>query len=438
MDTYIIVISCIAVLLSSAVIIYYLSAKKQINSISKSETQLTTAKKAALNESPNNSLPIQFESIAALTENEESALVEITDSKLLARVDGVIPGTIQMATNAAAVHGYNQAVQATGQLYQAIIPSGATLANSRSMNGAVRGFYHGAKHIRGHANFVPVDGDVGRNLASISTANAAMGVASMVVGQYYMTQINNRLDSINTEIKAISSFQNNEYRAKVFALIAAVQKASVFQIELVESDELRKRELDELKRMEHECATLLGHANLELQDFTKNRDLPFDEYEISVRKANGWFQYQQILLELMSKICELTYVLNLGAASKESCYAVYLPYVKQVEGTLEQLNMWHNDNVERLELDIDSSRRKRKGFDGFFMSIPGLFNEDLRYRPVSKNTSSMIRRQIKGASVSNEEKENDLFKKDVRLIVKDGRLYYLPDKNQRDQPLKDE
>ena len=50
-----------------------------------------------------------------------------------------------------------QAVKAGNEvLYRAIIPAGAKLADSRTMKGAVRGIYHGADGIQGHANLVAV------------------------------------------------------------------------------------------------------------------------------------------------------------------------------------------------------------------------------------------------------------------------------------------
>lgn len=111
---------------------------------------------------------------------------------------------------------------------------------------------------QGHANLVPVDGIPGKGLATMNVANAAMGVASMVVGQYYMTQINDQLEGIFDGISKIADFQDNEYKSKVFALVAEVQKISTFQLETMENDELRNRELTHLKNLEHECAQLLG------------------------------------------------------------------------------------------------------------------------------------------------------------------------------------
>ena len=141
------------------------------------------------------------------------------------------------------------------------------------MEGAVRGLYHGAKGIQGHADFVAADGNMGSGLAAMNAANAAMGIASMVVGQYYMAQINDRIDSITNSMDRIAGFQDNEYKSKVYALVAEIQKISTFQIETMENEELRTRELAHLKNLEHECAHLLGQANLTLQDYAKKSGL---------------------------------------------------------------------------------------------------------------------------------------------------------------------
>ena len=373
-------------------------------------------------------LSIKFEDLPALTEEEESRLVEVNDNKLLARVDNAIPGTFQAIANAGAIHNYNQAVQSTGQLYRAIIPKGAALTQSRSMGGAVRGFYRGAKDIRGHANLVAVDGNMGNGLAAMGVANAAMGVASMVVGQYYMTQINNRLDTISDDIRQIAGFQDNEYKSKVYALIAEVQKSSTFQMETMENEELRNRELAHLKNLEHECAELLGQANLTLQDFAKKNGLSYEDYEKAVSEANKWYQYQQILLEIMGKIGELTYALNLGAVSKENCFAMYVPFVKQAEDALSMLNEWHTSNTKRLEIDTSSTRRKRQGIEGFFMSIPAVFNNDLNYKNISSRTAKMISQQSHAVAEMRPD-GLDFFQEDVQLIAKEGKLYYLPPSN---------
>lgn len=55
-----------------------------------------------------------------------------------------------------AVNNAAQAVKAANGevLYSAIIPVGTKLTDSKAMEGAVRGIYHGADGIRGHAKFL--------------------------------------------------------------------------------------------------------------------------------------------------------------------------------------------------------------------------------------------------------------------------------------------
>lgn len=131
-------------------------------------------------------LIIQVEMLPAETIADESKLVEITDSKVLAHVNNLVPGLAQAGI---AVNNASQAAQANGEvLYRAIIPAGAKLADSQAMEGAVRGIYHGADGIRGHANLVAVEAQKGGEMVA-NTAAAAMGVASMVVGQYHQIHI---------------------------------------------------------------------------------------------------------------------------------------------------------------------------------------------------------------------------------------------------------
>lgn len=99
---------------------------------------------------PAHDLVIQVEMLPAEVINGESGLVEITDSKVLARVNNLIPNLAQAGN---AVNNAVHAVQTQGEvLYWAIIPAGAKLTDSSGTEGAVRGFYRGADGIQGHAN----------------------------------------------------------------------------------------------------------------------------------------------------------------------------------------------------------------------------------------------------------------------------------------------
>lgn len=172
---------------------------------------------------------VDFEMITNLSEIDETKLVEIKDSKLLARLDNVIPNVAQAVANTGAAKAYKNATEAAGQLYKAIIPKGAVLDNSRDMKGAFRASYREvANRIEGDANLVPVDSKAADGLAKLSSASAVMNVASMVVGQYYMTQINDQLTSISAGIDKIVDFQQKKSIKARFWLLSRVFKSQLY------------------------------------------------------------------------------------------------------------------------------------------------------------------------------------------------------------------
>lgn len=419
---YIIIGICVVAVIVTAVVLYSKSKdKSEVQSFVKSNSlrgELIQSKRV-------DELVIQMEMLPAEAITDEARLVEITDSKVLAHVNNLVPGLVQTGN---AVNNAAQAIRANGEvLYRAIIPAGAKLTDSKAVEGAVRGFYRGADGIRGHANLVAVEAQKGTEIVA-NTAAAAMGVASMVVGQYYMTQINAELGVISDRISQIQDFQDNEYRSRVFSLVAHVKKIADFQTEILENKELRLSKISQLDSLEEECTQLLGQANLTLVGYAKKTELDYVEYEKELRGAQDWFMYQKTLLEILCKISDLRYTLHLGVVSREQCVALLPTYTKQVSDTQERLTSWHERTAERLGIEASESRRKRAGFDGVIHFIPGLFKDDLNFRGIEKNTVNMITAQKIGHEKAYQVDTSELYSEDVQLISKDGKIYYLPER----------
>ncbi len=415
---------CIIAIIAVSVVLYLKNkykekiSKRQLNLVKNSPSQSELLKTNFPNE-----LIIQMEILPVDTIEDESRLVEITNSKVLARLNNLVPGLIQVGN---AVNNVAQATKASGEvLYRAIIPVEAKLTDSKAMEGAVRGIYHGAKRIKGHANLVAVEAQKGTSIAA-NTVAATMGVASMVVGQYYMTQINAELSVISDGISQIQNFQDNEYRSRVFSLVAHVKKIADFQIEILENEELRLSKISQLDSLEEECTQLLGQANLTLVGFTKKNSLDYEEYENALVNAQNWFMHQKYLLDVLYKISDLIYTLHLGAVSREQCIALLPIYTKQVSDTQDRLTAWHSCAVERLGIEIEENRRKRAGFDRAIHYIPGLFNDNLNFRGMEKRTANMITEQKNGHENVHQMNTSELYSEDVQLISRDGKLYYLP------------
>lgn len=424
--TKFIIIGIISIVIFALFVIIFLKIKKKTNTDEKEITEESEEMSKSQLIPLNNELqefPIQIEMLPAEVISKESKLVEITDSKVLAHVNHLIP---ELAQTGNLVNNVAQAVQESGEvLYRAIIPVGAKLTDSKAVEGAVRGIYHGADGIRGHANLVAVEAQKGTSIAS-NVASSAMGVASMVVGQYYMSQINAELSNISESVSKISGFQDNEYRSRVLSLVAHVKKIADFQVEILENNELRLSKISQLDSLEEECTQLLGQANLTLMEYTEKTTLDYLEYEKELFEAQNWYMYQKTLLDVVGKISELKYTLHLGKVSREHCEAILPNYINQVEITQTRLTNWHQDMTERLKIDVSEIRRKRSGFDGAIHFLPGLFNDDLNFKGIEKNTAEMITVQTEGMSYKHD--VSNLYAEDVQLISKNGKIYYLPRK----------
>ena len=423
---HIVIWTCIAAIIITAVIIYAIRKKNATVETQNSLNDMLTDRKnnqLTIDNKKLDELEIQIEMLPAESIPHKNNLVEITDSKVLAHVNNLIPELLQARV---ADNNTMQAAKAGGEvLYRAIIPAGAKLANSKTAEGAVRGFYHGADGIQGHANLVAVEAQKGTAVV-VNTVAAAMGVASMIVGQYYMTQIHTELGKINDNISKITDFQDNEFRSRLFSLVAHVKKIADFQIEILENDELRLTKIEQLDNLEEECTKLLGQTNLTLAGYAKRNDLDYEEYERELKNAQNWHMYQNALLDVLYKISDLRYTLHFGAVSREQCTALLPTYTKQVSDTQEMLAGWHRDSVKRLSIDTENEKRKRDGFDGFIHLLPGLFNNDLNFRAIEKDTAAMIASQTLSSDETTQQDNSDLYAEDVQLISKDGKIYYLP------------
>lgn len=417
----------IAVVIAAGIIIYTKFTKcEDITSgdLVSAPSPVTSGKDKLVEIHHENELVIQMEMLPAESIEDDTKLVEITDSKVLAQVNNLVPSLAQAGN---AVYNAAQAVQANGEvLYRVVIPAGAKLTNSKAMEGAVRGIYHGADGIKGHANLVPVEAQKGTAVVA-NTAAAAMGVASMVVGQYYMTQINAELSEISDGISQIQDFQDIEYRSRVFSLVAHIKKIADFQTEILENDELRLSKIAQLDSLEEECTQILGQVNLTLAGFAKKTGLDYEAYKKALGNAQNWFMYQKSLLDVLYKISDLSYILHLGAVSREQCVALLPTYTKQVSDTQERLTAWHDRTTQRLGIEIDEIRRKRAGFDSVIHFIPGLFNDDFNFRSIEKKTAKMITAQASGHESLHVVDTSELYAEDVQLISKDGKIYYLPE-----------
>lgn len=371
-----------------------------------------------------NEIMVKLEELPALTKQEQFNLIEIEDKIVISRIMSVVPEAVKVVANTA---GAAEGLQlANAGIYMAKLPSGAQLVKSQEMQNAVRGFYKSGATIKGQANFLSVEGTM-EKIAQMNIANVAMGAASLVVGQYYMKQINTELLAVNNGLSRIAEFQDNEYKSKVLALTMQVKRIADFKVEIIENAELRKEEILRLQIMEKDCMELLGQANLTVEQLCGQELSNYDCYCDKVNKIARWQQYQKALVEIMYMIADLNYVLHLGSLSQEQAYITYSSMYNQTSKMIERLHKWHTVHTKKFGVDIDRAVLERKGLDAILHKPLGLIDEVHNFKKMSKKEVVNIRNQVNTQVENRLTATRNLFQEDVRVVFKDDKVFYLID-----------
>jgi len=333
----------LAVIIIALVVGLVIYAKKKANSSNEDSFEsvnLVSRTPEALEEKSvqGREIATPIERLSSLSIIDENSLFEIKDNAVISRISAAIPNAAETAAKTVT----NKALKNV-ELYKAIIPSRATLADSKQIDGAVRGFFRGTKGIKGQANLIKVDPS---NISKTSTmANGVanvMNVGSLVVGQYYMAEINAKIEAMSKTVNKISDFQDREFKSRILALIARVKEISSFSSEILESDDLRNRKLQTLDDLQGEDIQLLQQVNLDISEtIQKNQKPDYIEYHESVDSFTVLIEYQRILMSVLDEISKLNYLLEKGKRSSNMCYAMFNTY-------LEQSNQMRAAFAERL------------------------------------------------------------------------------------------
>ncbi|MEZ7657648.1 hypothetical protein O3643_04970 [Streptococcus sp. 20925_1_44] len=356
---------------------------------------------------------------------DEKPVHEILDGNVVAKLDALVPQIVQNFTN----HVKNKPIEELlnkvkeGNIYQVVIPPEAKLYDSKEVLGAFRGGYTINNKLAGQANLIPMDVE---NLTAISNTVAdVMNISSMVVGQYYMAQIDTKMAEMQEGIDKIYDFQQTEFKARIIALIGKVGNISKFNIEIIENDELRKRSLDDLNRYRDDAVELLQQVNLTIENIvSKGHNSEFNKYQESIDDLDRLIRFQQYLLSILEEIGRLIYLLNKGTVSSDHCYSLYNIYIEQSTDARNLLNQWHDESIKTFALDLDNKRYAKQGWEGLLFEIPGMIINDWKYNEIPDSVITQIYKQLDNSLEIKNTTEN-LLEKETKIISKDGKYYYL-------------
>ena len=363
-------------------------------------------------------LEVVLESLPTTFDETQGHLVVITEPSVLARIDAVIP--------AASVAGANiaKAVGSTGEtLYKVVLKNGGQLVDSRAFVGAKRAMTMGKTGIAEHANLLEVDPS---ELGKVANVGATVfSVASIIVGQYYMQQIDTKIGAISDELKGIASTLDIQYRSQASSLIESVYNISKFQMDIIANEELRLRELDNIQELRKDCQMLTNQAEAEIETILGAEQPTYDSYASAIKKIEKWSRYQSILVQVFAQINELDFALSMGAKAKKHCYGSFGLHTKKLDEIHTRILSWHKEQCEHLQIDIDEERRKNTGFFARLLEKPiTAIKEEWMYKSLDKETVGLIKSQTAETQQLSYDTDNP-FAEDVEIVVRGDKKYYL-------------
>lgn len=265
-----------------------------------------------------------------------------------------------------------------------------------------------------------------KDLTKQQLTNVGMNAASMVVGQYYMSEINDKLEDIKNSIDNISNFQDSEYLSKLLHTCSKINEITENQNDILSNEEARKNAYSDIKEIETKCAELLGQANIQIGKNINDSELNAKQYFEKVKTIDEWHKRQQLTQELLLKIGDLRFALANGSEKSNLSHKQFNNYLDTTNKVNNQLELWHNNYINKLGIDVDKHRKKGSLFRVREKTI-GLIKEDWNYNKVEDSTIKQISSQIEP------KKYNKLIsdkKDDVILIQKyKGNYYNVPNDN---------
>ena len=439
MDDIFIITSIVVGFLLIIFFVFRMFQKKNASDIengnNRPEESITELMPQFLNKSEAIDIPIiPVEKLPSNVKVKENLLHEITNSNIITSLSSLSPAIVNALGKTQTINT-TTTTKLAGDFYQVILKNGGELAKSKNMENASRAFTQGSKGIKEHANLVKIDPNVTKEvtkttkLATSATANI-MNVASLIVGQYYMSEVNSKLEDMNKSINEISDYQKREFKSHVRSLVVNVRDISKFSKEIFEDDTIRNNKLIHLQQLRERTTQLLEQVNLEIEEkIQKQSHTSYDEYSTNVNDFESLIFFQNTLLGILQKIGKLTLIFGNGKLSQESSFSLFYTYEEQSLKVDDKLIAWQNNQIEKHAIDIDTSKRKKQGIKGVFANVTGLIKDEWRYLRLEEELIDKVKHQMTLDKIEFDTEELNLYKEDIQLLIRDGRTYlWLPEK----------
>ncbi|MCF0258261.1 MAG: hypothetical protein HUJ54_00240 [Erysipelotrichaceae bacterium] len=365
---------------------------------------------------------LELEKLQGTNHLNGKQLFRITDKNSIARLDQMIPGLANAILNTANAANFSG-------VYKAILPSGKELINVKNSTDLYRGMYQDGTQIGGHAIFKQA-GDAAANMAA-----SLLNITSMLVGQYYLSEINKKMDTIQSALSAIKDFQETDFESDVKGMVTEIQEMTQFKKEIFEKEQLRTVQLNKIAFQKSKCNKLLYQVRALIQKQINSKPESYAKYQESLKIIDQWGTYHKILFACLGHLSELEFTFYAGEVSREYCSNLFNVQKPDVHGTHERIKVWSIETCKDFGIDLSNQRRDAAWekkvlahglgiLGGAFTAIPMvIFQDSWKFEPLQEVEINYINRQMEGTRNLYQSPQDDFYQKDKELIVKNGLLY---------------
>ncbi|MDY0276693.1 MAG: hypothetical protein RBQ97_01275 [Acholeplasma sp.] len=368
--------------------------------------------------------PVEIDKLPLDFKIDDLILHEITDISLITRINGLVQNGTQQLLHNLHQDAIQKGFESAGELLKSDIPVGQ-LTKAKNIPGGLRATLMGKNGIEKNAILTEIDSSKLAQSGNVAVGIAkVMNISSMIVGQYYMSQVCSKLVDINKSISSIGDFQQREFKSKIMALINNVEEISRFSSEILENHELRRMELYQLNGYKNDAVQLLEQVNISIQDLTKKNITKILEYQSSVDELEKLLAYQGTLTIILEEISKLIYTLNLGEVSLEKCFSSFDNICNHSNESRILIPKWHQSTMTKLGIELVKNRYKKRGVESFVAKPLLLIDEKWNYKQLESDLRKKILHQQKNTKVVTNKPEIS-FEDNVELILKDGKYYFV-------------
>lgn len=342
-----------------------------------------------------------------------SKLLEIKD-------DGIKQGILATASvgSTAFAQGILHAKESQG-LYRLVNDGGRALTEAKDKPGLFRGFFSNKKGIENHAEFQKANPKQALALSNL------MQSMSLVVGMYYMAEINQKMAELSSGVEQVFHFLENEYLSRIQGLLGNAQELSHFQKENLEQPSLATRCLHKIDDFKAEARQLQLFALQHLRSLLAEDCAKHEAYLKKLEQLQKYYQLSQLLLQVIEGLCQLDFVYSRGAKSQDYAFALQREMQQKQEEIQALLVAYHKKHMEKFEIHLETASRNHQGIAAIvnapFNFVLGKANEVA----IPQKEVLYIEEQMGTLEVA-QWKASRLTEEQGELYVQGEKLYFMP------------